>query len=146
MRWLQFLAILLTALCLVPTGAHFFELPNKIGLPREAYFTVQRIYQGWALFGAVLIPAILVNLAVVVLLRQDRGAFPLALAAFLLIAATLVIFFVWTYPANVATLNWTEAPANWEDLRRQWEYSHAANAVLTFLGLASAVGAALVRD
>jgi hypothetical protein len=28
----QFLALLLTALALVPTGAHLFELPNKIGL------------------------------------------------------------------------------------------------------------------
>jgi hypothetical protein len=32
LRVVQFLAVLLTALSLVPAGAHLFELPNKIGL------------------------------------------------------------------------------------------------------------------
>ena len=53
-RLVQFLAILLTALALVPAGAHLAELPNKIGLDQEAYFIVQNIYAGWALFGIVL--------------------------------------------------------------------------------------------
>ena len=39
-RVVQFLANILTALALVPAGAHLFELPNKIGLAQEAYFTV----------------------------------------------------------------------------------------------------------
>jgi hypothetical protein len=55
--------------------------------------------------------------------------------AFLLVAATLVIFFTWTYPANQATSNWTVVPQNWRELRLQWEYAHATNAVLTFLAL-----------
>ena len=38
MRVLQFLAVVLTALALVPGGAHFFELPNKIGLGEQQYF------------------------------------------------------------------------------------------------------------
>ncbi|MFC4171252.1 hypothetical protein ACFOYU_04130 [Microvirga sp. GCM10011540] len=36
----QFLAVVLTALALVPIGAHLFELPNKIDMPRDAYLTV----------------------------------------------------------------------------------------------------------
>jgi hypothetical protein len=39
----------LTALAVVPAGAHFFELPNKIRLSQEQYFTEQGIYRGWAL-------------------------------------------------------------------------------------------------
>src|SRR5690606_16447499 len=54
----QFLAIMLTALALVPAGAHFFELPNKIGLAEDDYFVVQNIYRGWALFGIVLFGAL----------------------------------------------------------------------------------------
>ena len=45
------LALTLTALILVPSAAHLFELPAKIGLGRDAYFGVQRLYDGWALFG-----------------------------------------------------------------------------------------------
>jgi hypothetical protein len=134
----RFLAIILTALALVPAGAHLFELPNKIGLPQEHYFIVQGIYRGWALFGFVLIPALVADLALAILQRHQPAPFWLALAAFLCMAATLAIFFTWTYPANVATSNWTAAPANWADLRTQWEYAHAINAVLTFLALCAA--------
>ncbi len=31
------------------------------------------------------------------------------------------------------------APANWADLRAQWEYSHAVNAVVTFAALCCSV-------
>src|SRR3546814_2690209 len=58
LRVMQFAAIVLTALALVPAGAHYFELWNKIDLSQEHYFVVQGIYRGWALFGFVLLPAI----------------------------------------------------------------------------------------
>jgi hypothetical protein len=121
----QFLAIVLTALALVPAGAHLFELPNKIGLAENAYFVVQGIYRGWALFGTVLFGALAANLALAIMVRRQRAPFRLALAAFFLVAATLAIFFTWTYPANQATSNWTVVPASWQELRTQWEYAHA---------------------
>src|SRR5262245_21023728 len=49
----QFIAIITTALYLVPTGAHLFELLNKIALTPTEYLTVQKIYAGWSLFGVV---------------------------------------------------------------------------------------------
>ena len=147
LRTAQFLALVFTALALVPAGAHLFELPNKIGLAREDYFVVQGVYRGWALFGIILFGAMAANLALAIAARRQRAPFGLALAAFLLVAATFVIFFAWAYPANQATSNWTVAPANWQELRAQWEYAHAANAVLTFLALCSAtLSALLTRD
>jgi hypothetical protein len=59
----------------------------------------------------------------------------------LLIAVNLAIF-VWTFPTNQATNNWTVVPKNWNALRIQWEYSHAANAV--GLGLCGYSGASTV--
>jgi hypothetical protein len=46
LRVVQFRAVVLTALAVVPAGAHLFELPNKINLPRDAYLTVQGVYAG----------------------------------------------------------------------------------------------------
>jgi hypothetical protein len=135
MRAVLFVAVMLTALALVPAGAHFFELPNKIGLAQDDYFTVQGIYSGWSLFAMALFGALAANLVTAILLRHQPQPFRLALAAFALIAATLIIFFVWTYPANQATSNWTVVPEGWESLRADWEYAHAVNAVLTFLAL-----------
>ena len=68
----RFLAVMLTALALVPSGAHFFELPNKIDLSQEQYFLVQGVYRGWALFGFVLIGAIGANLAHAILALSAR--------------------------------------------------------------------------
>jgi hypothetical protein len=144
LRAVQFLAVVLTALALVPAGAHLFELPNKIGLPQEQYFVVQGIYRGWALFGFALLGSLAANLTLAIMHRRHRGPFWLALAGFILMAGVLAIFFIWTYPANQATGNWTAAPADWQELRAQWEYSHAANAVLTFAALCSATLSALL--
>ena len=133
LKIVQFLALVLTALALVPAGAHLFEFPNKIGLSQDRYFVVQDIYRGWALFGFVLLPAVAANLVLAIMLRGQGASFWLAVLAFMCITSSVAIFFMWTYPANKATNNWTDAPANWEVLRTQWEYSHAANAVMTFI-------------
>src|SRR5262245_31376566 len=137
LKIVQFLALTLTALALVPSGTHLFELPHKINLVAEQYFIVQNIYRGWSLFGVALFGALIANLALALLLRGRGAPFVLALLAFLCIGLTLVVFFIWTYPANQATNNWTMIPDNWEQLRREWEYSHAANAVVTFAALCS---------
>jgi hypothetical protein len=137
LKTVQFLALVLTAVALVPSGAHLFELPGKISLGAEQYFIVQNIYRGWSLFGIVLIGALLANLALALLLRGRGAPFALALFASFCIALTLVVFFIWIYPANQATNNWTSIPDNWEQLRRQWEYSHTADAVVTFAAFCS---------
>jgi hypothetical protein len=131
LKTVMFLAVVLTALALIPYGAHLFALPNKIGMTREQYYVAQSAYNGWALLSVILIPAMLVNIVLAVMLRGEGGVW-LAVAGCICMAATLAVFFAFTYPANVATQNWTVMPADWETLRRNWEYSHAANAVLAF--------------
>jgi hypothetical protein len=142
---LQFLALVLTAVALMPAGAHFFELPNKFALAQDQYFTVQGIYAGWAWFGAVLIPAVVVDFALAYLMRDQGWPALLVLAAGVLMVATLVTFFIWIFPANQATSNWTAIPANWETLRTQWEYTHAVNAVMTFIGFCALTFALVIR-
>src|SRR5215468_7235568 len=52
------LAVISVALCLIPAGAHFFELANKMYLPTAEYMTTQKIYAGWSFFGVAIIAAI----------------------------------------------------------------------------------------
>lgn len=140
----QFMAVVLTALALLPGGAHLMSLPAKIDMPEEPYFVAQQVYRGWAWAGVVIFLAIFANFAAAFLTHGRRRW--LFTVAGLLIGATLALFFVWTYPTNQATGNWTSVPENWEQLRIQWEYSHAINAALSFLALLCAVGAALSID
>jgi hypothetical protein len=144
-RTVKFLAIVLTALALVPLGAHLFVLPNKILLTESNYFIVQNIYRGWALFGIVLFGALFANLTLAWALRGQRAFVFVAICLGCLVA-NLVIFFAFTFPANQATNNWTEVPADWQQLRWQWEVSHALNALIAFCGFCSLTFSMLVKE
>jgi hypothetical protein len=144
--FLKLLTLALTAVVLVPSGAHLFEMPRKIGLDRQEYFMVQAIYAGWAWFAFPIFAAIVLNGALFVMERRRNPASArAALISALLIIASLGVFFVWVFPANQATANWTQVPGNWQDLRRHWEYGHAANALIVFAALL-ATGRAIVAS
>ena len=131
----RLLAVISVVLCLIPAGAHFFELVNKMSLSTAEYITTQKIYAGWSVFGVAIIAAIVFTLTHTLMVRAKRTAFLLSLTALLCLGATQVIFWTFTYPVNVATNNWTITPPDFEAVGRQWEYSHALNAVLTFVAL-----------
>lgn len=144
MTTLKLIALVLTAFILIPGGAHLFELPGKIDLPRDAYFTVQGIYAGWALFAVPIFAALIANAMLFYLMRRRRVAEAgWALGAAVLILAGLVVFFAFVFPGNRETLNWTAQPENWEALRFNWESGHAANAILTFLAFLCTARAAV---
>jgi len=142
-KLIQLLAIIAAALYLVPTGAHLFELPHKMALSPPEYMTVQQIYAGWELFGIVIAIALLATLTNTLLVRADRRAFAWSLAAFVALAATQGAFWAFTYPVNVVTRFWTVSPQLFEAARQQWEYSHAASAVLTLVALIAIVFSSL---
>ena len=70
---------------------------------------------------------------ITILVRKRPDEFVLSLVAFVCIVATQVLFWTFTFPANQQTSNWTVLPENWGTLRMQWEYSHAASAVLNLI-------------
>jgi len=115
-------------------------------MPRADYFVVQNIYRGWNRLGYLLAVELVGMLAVVILYRQDRRVMWPALVAVGGVIAAQVVFWMLTFPANVATSNWTVQPTNWDTLRRQWEYSHLAGAACQTLAMAALIIAVLSRD
>jgi hypothetical protein len=140
-----FVALLASALMLGPALAHAFELPAKIGLPREEYFIVQQIYRGWAGFGAVLIVQVVALLTAAFVVQRDRRVLIPTVLALLFVLGAQVLFWAYTYPANVATANWTVQTDDWMHLRRMWEYSHLAGTGLQVLGMACLIVAVMSR-
>jgi hypothetical protein len=132
---LRVISFIFVALAFIPAGAHFFAMFNKMKLDGTRYLAAQRAYDGWSLFGIVVLGALLSTAALAVLLYRSGGSFGLIVVAFLSIGATQFAFWTLTYPVNRATRNWTILPENWELLRRQWEYSHAIAAGLNALAL-----------
>ena len=133
-----FVALFSTALTLGAALAHALEFPNKIGLAREPYFGVQQIYRGWSLLGFLL--------AVILLYRHDRPVMRPAVLALLCFVAAQAVFWTFTFPANVATSNWTVQPADWEKFRSQWEYSHMVGALFQGGAMAALIVSVLRRS
>jgi hypothetical protein len=71
---------------------------------------------------------------------------PYLFTALLCFVISLVVFFLFTFPANQATVNWTQLPGNWELLRDQWECSHALRAVINLMGFISLVLGILKKE
>jgi hypothetical protein len=138
-----FLSVACVALALVPAGTHLAELPHKFRLPAHDYLVVQQLYAGWSLFGTVVMGALLSTGVLTVLVRREPRLLAAAALAFLCILATLIVFWVFTRPANRATRNWTVLPDDWMQLRTRWEYSHAASAVLNLIALFALLYAAV---
>jgi hypothetical protein len=146
LKIVRFLAFLFVALALGAALAHLYALPNKMAMDKEAYLAAQQAYRGWAMLGVVVIGQIVLLFVLAFMLRARRRAFGLTFAAFLCAIAAQALFWIYTYPANQATENWTQLPAEWMTLRAEWEYSHAAGAVLTLAAFVFLVLSVLLDD
>lgn len=128
-------SLLFAALALVPAGSHLFSMRSKLRLDDVSYLASQRAYDRWNLFAIVVIGALLSTLSLTVAFYRAGEPYAGAGLAFLCILGTQAIFWIFTFPANQATDNWTVLPTNWEALRTQCEYSHTGSALLNALAL-----------
>jgi hypothetical protein len=138
---LQALAVISVALLLVPTGAHIFELPNKLSLAPQDYLTVQKIYRGWDLFGFVIAASLLATGAHAYFVRSNRESLQWSLLAFAGIVCTQLLFWTLVHPLNELTQNWSVLPPDFETARHQWEYTHGACFALNLMSLAAIIAA-----
>jgi hypothetical protein len=141
-----FVALLATAMALGGALAHALELPNKIGMSGEHYFIVQRVYDGWNRLSYLLAVELAGMVAVIWLYRSEPRVMWPALAALACFAASQVVFWIWTFPANKATMNWTTQPDGWVHLRQQWEYSHLVGATFQLYAMVSLIVGVLRRE
>mgnify|MGYP003575393520 CR=1 FL=1 len=142
LRLWRSMTILLVALLQGLAFAHLLERPAKLQYDGALYLTLQKtLYVQWGPpnVGGILEPAAIVaTLILAFLLRKDRQAFWLTVAAGIaLLLAFPVIFFWLVAPANEVFLATTpdSAPANWMEMRARWELGHAIRFVLQFFAL-----------
>jgi hypothetical protein len=136
---LYFVALLSTALALGPALAHAFELPNKIGLTRDDYFTVQQIYRGWNRLAIVILVQLASMIALAIALRGTGAPFWWTVAAIACLVGAQLLFWLLTQPTNAVTDNWRRIPENWATLRARWEYSHLGGAGFQLLALSALI-------
>src|SRR5262245_60382947 len=71
-RAVEFLALMFVALSVTGPIAHLASLPNKIDVPRDTYFVMQRVYDGWWVLGLPWVGAACLSALAAFTSRRDR--------------------------------------------------------------------------
>src|SRR5262245_7196684 len=109
----RFFSLVFVGIALAPGLAHILQMPHKMDLSGADYLRVQQLYAGWAWLGVVVFGALIATFALTILVRARLRQFALACIAFGSVLVTQVIFWIFTFPVNQQTQNWTALPANW---------------------------------
>jgi len=152
LRLLRFATILLVALLSGLAFAHVLEQPAKMQYDAALYITLQKsLYVQWGPphIGGVLEPSAIVATGLLAFfVRKSKRCLWFSLGALLaLLLAFPAVFFWLVAPANAGFLAATPAsiPANWTDLRSNWEMGHAIRFALQFVAL-TLLGLSLALD
>lgn len=149
MKTLRFLTLMLTALSMGAAFAHLLEMPAKLNYDGALWLhLLQTLYPAFGrIAGVCEIVAVVGSLALVIAVRKRPLAFRWTLFGALCLVATHAIFWVWVAPVNamMAPLTPETLPADWARLRDQWEFAHAARAVLQIIALAALISSMLAE-
>lgn len=147
----RFLTIVLAGLLQGLSFAHLVELPAKLQFDGQLYAALQRaLYSlsGPANFGGWLEPAtIMATLVLAYLVRRNVVERGLTIGAGIALLLSFGVVFVWLVAPSSAAFSASPdvVPANWSDLRTQWELGNGIRFLLQFAAFAMLVGGGLVH-
>jgi hypothetical protein len=145
----RLITIMFIALSMGIAFCHLLEMPAKITYDAALWLTLlQTLYGAFGTVGASIeVGAVLTAVVLVFLVRQRRPAFGWTLLGALCVVAAHVAWWVWVAPVNatMAPLTPETLPEGWMRLRDQWEYTHAARAILQIIALGALVFSILVE-
>lgn len=147
------LGVLLVATTMGLALAHALELPGKLRLDKDTYVAVQAIYYPGFTIGGLVgeLGGLLVLFALLFLTPYGSHRFWWTAAAFGLLLAAHVVYWLVTHPVNNFWVKDTDMAdagtaffsflagkgGDWAQMRDIWEYSHVARACLALMSLAS---------
>lgn len=146
----RMVTIMLTALSMGTALGHLLEMPAKITYDGALWLTLlQTLYPpAFGTIGAFFeVGAVVTAVVLAFLVRRHRPAFGWTLLGAICVVAAHAAFWVWVAPVNATMLPLTpeNLPADWSGLRDQWEYTHAARAVLQMIALGALVFSVLAE-
>jgi hypothetical protein len=146
----RLVTIMLTALSMGTALCHLLEMPAKITYEGALWLTLlQTLYRpAFGTIGAFFeFGAVVTAVVLAFLVRRRRPAFVWALLGALCLVVAHAAFWIWVAPVNttMSPLTPETLPADWMRLRNQWEYTHAARAVLQIVALGALVFSILVE-
>jgi hypothetical protein len=150
-RLIRFAVIMLAALSLGVGIGHLMELPARMAWDQDLWVGATAQGGFYALSGplGVLLQVftIIALIVLAVLLRRHNvsGA-PFTIAAAVMFAIGLLVWWIFVYPVNVELAKWVNGPVpgDWADWRALWEWGQAANGLAQLAGFAALIASVLV--
>jgi hypothetical protein len=145
----RLITIMLTALTMGMALCHLLEMPAKMRYDGALWLTLLQTLYG--VFGPVSAfvetGAVTATAVLAILVRRRRVVFNWTLLGALCLIAANIAWWTLVAPVNSAlsTLTPETLPADWTRLRNQWEYTHAARAVLQIVALGAIVFSVLIE-
>lgn len=131
-RFVHAAAVLAIGLIAGTALAHVLEMPHKLAMTGAQWLPIQQtIYDGWGPKLFWLDVVAIAALAALIVRFPAVRTFAFA-ALGLLLLADVVVFVIWIAPTNNALDAWTQTTpmADWQTLRANWEWGHAARAAI----------------
>jgi hypothetical protein len=142
----RFASLLLGALNCGLSFAHLVEMVPKRAMNGRDWLTTQQAYRDFGRVARITMPGqLLATLATLALDRDDRANALLTGIDAACTTATVVIWAQFNEPVNREIVRWdpTALPDDWAARRDQWEFAHAASALLHIIGLSALIVNAL---
>jgi hypothetical protein len=145
----RLVTIVFTALSMGMALCHLLEMPAKMTYDGALWLALlQTLYGAFGTIGAFIeVGAVVIAVVLAFLVRQRPPAFGWTLLGALCLVAAHAAWWVWVAPVNATMTSLTPEtlPADWMGLRDQWEYTHAARAIVQIIALGALVFSILVE-
>jgi hypothetical protein len=148
LRTWRFLTIILVSLSMAMAFCHLLQLPPRMNYDGAQWVTTQSLYQLFGTVGALIeVGALLLATVLLLAVWHHRPAFQWTLFGTICLLVAHGAWWMFIAPVNAEIATWTPdvMPADWTWWRSQWEYTHAARAILEILGLSALVLSVLVE-
>jgi anthrone oxygenase-like protein len=148
----RFCALILAALSMAMAFCHLLEMPSRLAWDAPLWIANTVTGNVFRLFGsvgaAIETLAWIAAMALAILIRHRQPtSFRLTVAGAALLVLAFVVWWAFVFPVNVEMASWTpqQFPSDWAAWGAQWEYAHAARAVLLIGGLSALVLSVVVE-
>lgn len=144
----RFFTIILVSLSMAMAFCHLLQLPPRMSYEGSQWITTQSLYQTFGTIGAAIeVGALVMTIVLSLAVWRRRPAFQWTLFGTVGLLLAHVAWWVFVAPVNAEISTWTPdtIPADWTWWRSQWEYTHAARAILEIFGLSALVISVLME-
>lgn len=136
MNIFRLITVMVASLNMGLAFSHLLQLPARMKFDGSTWITTQRVFQLYGSIGAIIEVGAVLLLGILTYAIRRTPMFKWTLAGSLCFTIALVVWIVLVSAANAQISLWTPAsiPADWTRWRAQWEYAHAARAILMIVG------------